>query len=377
MTYFAALALLAALTANHLPFTVDASEDASRDFPGAPRIQSFSFGQWKGRWVFIGGRIAGYHGVGGGSAEFLRADADRDVWVIDTTVRPARTYHAPVAELPSMLAPVKDEWTASGALYFQDGQSLYIAGGYGQNAHGDWVTFPMLTKVDLPRLIDGVMRGHVRSDSIGFVSSPLVQSAGGELVKLGDGCFYLVMGHVFIGSYTAFEGQGEHNSPVAPSQRYLNEIRKLKIIDTGGRLTVTLVQTYSNAEQFHRRDLNVTQTLSPQGLGFAAYGGVFTPDKQLSYSHPVFLFPGAAPAVDETFEQKMNAYACARMLIYDEPGKTMYTTFFGGISRYFWNASTSAFQENAKAGSKAEPGILPRRAAMERSNLNHSKNYGS
>ena len=57
---------LAVLSLTKLPFGIDASEDVSKDFPGAPHIQSFSFGQWEGRWVFIGGRIAGYHNAGGG-----------------------------------------------------------------------------------------------------------------------------------------------------------------------------------------------------------------------------------------------------------------------------------------------------------------------
>src|SRR5215471_12696750 len=93
-----------------LPFSIEASEDVANDFPGAPRLQSFSFAQWKGRWVFIGGRTSGYHAVGGGSAEFLRADANRDIWVIDITVKPARTYHVPVA-LPARLAAVESQWT--------------------------------------------------------------------------------------------------------------------------------------------------------------------------------------------------------------------------------------------------------------------------
>src|SRR5271169_4435623 len=91
---------LAALSLTKLPFAIDATEDVSADFPGAPRIQSFSFGQWQGRWVFIGGRSAGYHNTGGGPAEFLRRDANRDIWVVDTTVKPARTYRLPVMELP-------------------------------------------------------------------------------------------------------------------------------------------------------------------------------------------------------------------------------------------------------------------------------------
>src|SRR5690242_15524509 len=99
-----------------LPFAIDASEDVANEFPGAPRLQSFSFAQWKGRWVFIGGRISGYHAVGGGSAEFLRADANRDVWIIDTTVKPSRTYHAPLAQLPPRLAVVAAHWASTGQL---------------------------------------------------------------------------------------------------------------------------------------------------------------------------------------------------------------------------------------------------------------------
>src|SRR2546425_6705536 len=73
-------AALAAVPAG-VPFTIDVSEAVAGEFPGAPRLQSFSFAQWKGRWVFIGGRVSGYHAVGGGSAEFLRADANREIWV--------------------------------------------------------------------------------------------------------------------------------------------------------------------------------------------------------------------------------------------------------------------------------------------------------
>src|SRR5215471_8961547 len=89
-----------------VPFSVEATENVGGEFPGAPRLQSFSFAQWKGRWVFVGGRIGGYHAVGGGSAEFLRADANREVWIVDTNAKPAQTYHVSVAQLPARLAVV-------------------------------------------------------------------------------------------------------------------------------------------------------------------------------------------------------------------------------------------------------------------------------
>jgi len=177
-----------------LPFAVDASEDAASQFPAAPRLQSFSFGQWKGRWVFIGGRIAGYHSVGGGSADFLRIDANRDIWVVDTTVQPAKTFHVPVDQLASDFAPIKGQWTSTGQLYFQDKDQLYICGGYGQDHAGNWVTFPVISRVDLPKVIDEVMRGQLSGKGIAFGQSPLTQSTGGgidqaagRLLLSGDG----------------------------------------------------------------------------------------------------------------------------------------------------------------------------------------------
>jgi hypothetical protein len=187
-----------------VPFTIDASEDVASEFPGAPRLQSFSFAQWKGRWIFIGGRTSGYHAVGGGSAEFLQADANRDVWVIDTTVKLARTYHLPLSQLPARLAVVGAQWASTGQLYFQDGRQLYICGGYGQDENARWSTFDVISRVNLPGLVEGVMSGRIPAESISFARSPLVQSAGGGLMKLPDGYFYLVMGHSFQGSYTAF-----------------------------------------------------------------------------------------------------------------------------------------------------------------------------
>ncbi len=348
---------LAVLSFVKLPFAIDATEDVSNQFPGAPHIQSFSFAQWQGRWVFIGGRTTGYHNAGGGPAEFLRRDANRDIWVVDTTVKPARTYHMPLAQLPESLAPVKDQWSATGQLYYQDGPNLYICGGYGEDSKGKWVTYALISEVDVPRLIDSVMHGRAPA-GISFGSSDLVQSTGGELLKLPDGLFYLVMGHSFQGSYTAFEGQGEHDSGGA-SQAYLNEIRKLKITkDPIGNLEVRLIQAYRDETEFHRRDLNVTQVLSPSGLGLAAYGGVFTPETQLNYSKPVYLLDGNGPQVDRKFDQKMNAYACPRLLLYDKSTQTMYTSFFGGISRYQWDPAVADFRENPKVGSKTEPVYL-------------------
>ena len=342
------------------PFLVEASEDVSLLLAGAPRLQSFSWAQWDGKWIFIAGRTAGYHGVGGADADFPRARANARIWVVDAlTGGPARTYSYPVADLPTSLGTVKDQWMSSNTLHFQDHDTLYIAGGYGQNSNGEWVTYPILSAVRLPSLVDGVIHGRdTFSRSISFVSSPLVQATGGELLKLDDGMFYLVGGHVFSGNYRDFEANNEKNTATS-SQTYLGEIRKLAVKrDAHGRLSVSLAERYQNPE-FARRDLNATLTILPDGhsLGAAAYGGVFTKD-QLNFTRPIYWSATSAPKIDESYEQKMSAYSCAKLLLFDPNSQSMYTTFFGGISRWTWSYARQQFELAPLVGDKTKPVYL-------------------
>jgi hypothetical protein len=336
-----------------VPLTVEASEDASEDFPDAPRLQSFASANLAGKWVLIGGRTNGYHQSGGKDTDFSRLEANRKIWVIDTVgAAPHHVYSYPVSSLPDRLAPVKDQWTASNLAYSQDRDTLYIAGGYGESAAHQWVTYPVLSVVSLSSLVEGVMHGKDFTNSISFTQTELVQSTGGDLLKLDNGLFYLVMGHIFMGRYTDFEAQNENHTPRA-WQKYLGEIRKLRISRAGdGTPSVSLVGTYSDPE-FRRRDLNVTYSIGEDGktLEGGAYGGVFTKD-QLNFTHPVYFGPKAAPYTDRAYEQKMSAYACAKLLIFDQTAKTMYTTFFGGISRWFWNYQRGTFEEAPLIGDK-------------------------
>lgn len=321
-------------------------------------MHSFAWAVWDGKWIFIGGRTTGYHGVGAADADFPRAGSNDKIWVIDPGNGIAKTYSFPVAHLPARLAAVKDQWVSSNLLFFQDKATLYLAGGYGANSDGKLVTYPILSSVDLPSLVESVMKGQDSfSNSIAWTTSPLVQSAGGELFKLDDGMFYLAGGHVFMGSYREFEGGNEGTTGTA-SQKYLGEIRKLKIGHAAKRqLTVSLVASYTDPE-FARRDLNAGFIILGDGhsLGAAIYGGVFTKE-QLNFSKPVY-WDAARPPQADTYEQKMSAYSCARMQMFDLVSKTMYTTFFGGISRWTWDDEKNIFAEAPLIGDKTKPVYL-------------------
>jgi hypothetical protein len=343
------------------PIQIEASEDVSSSFPGAPQLQSFAWAQWDGKWVFIGGRTGGYHGIGQGDVDFPRSRANLKIWVVaPSDAGPARAYSFPVADLPANLAAVKDQWVSSNLLHFQDRDTLYLAGGYGQNSAGELVTYPVLSTVNLPALVQGVMQGKdTFADRIAWTESPLVQSTGGELMKLDDDFFYVIGGHVFMGTYRAFEAQNEKNTAKV-YQTYLGEIRKLRVAAaSAGKLSVTLAERFRDPE-FARRDGNAAFRIlaDRRSLGIGIYGGVFTKD-QLNFTHPIYFTAGLPPVVDPTFEQKMSAYACAHMSMFDPDARQMYTIFFGGISRWTWNYKTGQFQQAPLRGDKTkEAGYL-------------------
>jgi hypothetical protein len=156
-----------------------------------------------------------------------------------------------------------------------------------------------------------------------------------------------------MGNYRSFEASEEKNTPKA-SQTYLGEIRKLRFTSHGrGKLGVELIERFQNPE-FARRDLNAGLTILDDGktLGAAAYGGVFTKD-QLNFTRPIYVDSRSSPTVDHGFEQKMSAYSCATLLLYDPELSTMYTTFFGGISRWRWNDASRQFQLAPTMGARA------------------------
>src|SRR3954452_2028912 len=97
--------------ANSVPFTIEATEDVSARFPGAPHLQSFAWAQWEGKWIFITGRTSGYHGAGGKEADFPRSGANDKIWMIEPPATgAARVWGVPLNPLPESLRGVKDQF---------------------------------------------------------------------------------------------------------------------------------------------------------------------------------------------------------------------------------------------------------------------------
>lgn len=315
------------LFASDEPYTIEVEEVV---MPGTPAIHSFAFAQSDGKWLFIGGRINGLHGFTPATS-FPKQYSNKNVFVVDPVT--GQTWSRNIfTDFPFS---VSDQLRSTNMQYFQDGNKLYITGGYGYDSTVNSLkTFPLLTVIDVREMINGVISGTSVSPYLRQTSDVRMQVTGGEMFKLGD-YFYLLGGHVFTGGYR----RGINN------QVYTNQFRKFKINDNGVTVNISDYTAQTDTVEYHRRDMNVVPALKPGGVNeyYILYGGVFKSNIDLPYLNPIYIDESSA-VVDYGYEQKMNQYTTANMNVFDLNSGKMHTTFFGGISLYSYNEITQTLE---------------------------------
>lgn len=315
-----------------LPFTLELEEVTQDELPG---LHSAAFAQWEGLWIFIGGRVGGLHGFFPFTA-FPENEANTNIWLINPATGDALTFG-----IDALNIPFHDPLKATNPQYAQDGETLYICGGYGKEAAtGDFITFPVLTSVNLPQLLSAMFANQNPSAAFRQIESEKFRVCGGEMDKMGD-YFYLVGGHDFAGKYT--------QTPSASFvQNYTYEIRKFKI-SNANTLAITDYAVHHDEQHLRRRDFSLSPIIRPDGQpGLGLYGGVFRPDVDLPYYNPVYIADNQIFTLDNTYEQVFSQYTCPTVPMFDSTDGSMYTLFFGGLSTHYFNQNTQSVQYDEK-----------------------------
>jgi hypothetical protein len=293
--------------------------------PGLGGLQSFAFGQHNGKWLILGGRLDGLH-QRQPFAAFDIAGHNTQLIVIDPVTK--QKWSAPISTLSSAL---QEQIKSTNSQFFQEGNFLYITGGYGYSASlGDHTTFPNLAAVDVPATINAVINGTSIITSFRQITDSKFQVTGGRLEKVYN-TYYLVGGQKFLGRY----------NPMGPThgpgfiQEYTDQIRKFSLIDDGITVTVNHFPAVTDTNELHRRDYNLTPQIMPNGEeGLTAFSGVFQKTADLPFLNCVNI-DSSSYVVNNSFSQYYNHYHCAVLPIYSDYYKEMTTVFFGGISQYY------------------------------------------
>ncbi len=299
--------------------------------PNASGVHSFAFGQHNGKWLIVGGRIDGLH-QRQPFASFLAADNNVNALVIDPVN--LQTWSKSISSLPTA---VYEQLQSTNMEFEQRDTVLYIVGGYGYSATAqDHITHPVLTAINLPSAINAVMNGADLNAHVRHTNNNSMAVTGGYLHQLDD-TFYLVGGQLFEGRYNPM---GPNHGP-GFVQEYTEAIRKFSIVDNGTTLSITAFNETVDAENLHRRDYNMVPQIFPNGdQGFTVFSGVFQPTVDLPWHNSVDI-TAAGYTVNNSFDQMLSQYHSANLPIYDSAANQMSTLFFGGMSRYHYNAQTN------------------------------------
>ena len=295
--------------------------------PNLPGLHSYAFAQHEGKWLVIGGRKDGIHARQPFNS-FPNNANNTDIYVID--VASQQFWSATVNTLPTS---IKEQLQATNMNFYQDGNTLYIAGGYAFSASAnDHVTFDKLTSVEVSNTINAIIAGESITGFFKQISNPIFQISGGQMGKIGD-LFYLVGGHTFMGRYNPM------NNPTF-TQTYQTKIQKFSIDNSGTQLSFSNYESLTDAIHLRRRDYNLVPQVFPNGeLGYTISSGVFQINADLPFLYPVDIkSTGYEPQTN--FNQYLSNYHSGKIGLYNASDNTMHSLFFGGISQYYYNGST-------------------------------------
>lgn len=322
-----------------LPYRVTLKQ---ADFELPAGLHSFAFAVHDGEWLLIAGRTNGLHNVDNsdsGDNPFPPSQQNTQVFVVNPEKK--TIWQRSLDDHTSHLSQSQiDLLSVTNSLFFYEvnKKTLYLAGGYGLDTASKIMgTKPALTAIDVPHLIQWVKHPHHSKSAAKCIRTlyhPIFQLTGGEMVHADkDAPFLLAFGQNFSGNYT-FDSNGS----------YSEQIRPVKIVDDGHKLSVKLYRQPPPDPNYRRRDLNVIPVIKKRGdslkPAFVALSGVFTPGNNGSpgaWTVPIEINPDGSshmldPDSDKTLAQAMNNYSSANVGLYSRKKDRMYTLLFGGIS---------------------------------------------
>jgi len=292
------------------------------EIPGLTGLHSYASAEYEGKWLFVGGRRDGLHARQPFNA-FPESQNNDMLRVVDPAS--GQFWEAVLMQLP---IAVQEQLQATNHCFTQQGDSLFIVGGYAYSASAaDHITFPRLTVLHVPQVIAAVIAGSVDASSFQTLADERLAVTGGRLVHDGTR-FMLVGGHRFDGNYNPM-GMPTY------TQSYTNSIRRFEIQQSAGGLSLSDYSETVDEVHLHRRDYNLVPWLYADGHeSHIISSGVFQPTVDLPFLYPVEIDQnGYTP--HPSFNQYLSNYHCPTVSVFY--GDQTHALFFGGMSRYYYS----------------------------------------
>lgn len=299
-----------------------------------PALQSFTWAEYNSHLLFMGGRIDGLHRRQPFAA-FDEAGRPANIWMLN--LENDQVISRSILELPSLL---REQLQSTNMQFVQNDSLLYIFGGYGYSEQAqDHITFPYLTKVNLPRLISSLENNSPMAAAFSQINDERIAITGGRAGIMGTR-FFIYGGHRFEGRYNPMNG---------PSfvQTYTNALRSFEIEQNASDVEIINYSEQIDTAKFHRRDFNLVPQVLPGGnMAYTAYSGVFRTDFDLPFTNAITTTIGESYE-EQGFNQYLNHYHCAVVPVFLNDNDAMHNVFFGGMAQYFPDTNGTLAQDNS------------------------------
>ncbi len=323
--------------ARQLPFTLEFVE--LPDDPSRPALQSYSpLIDADGMVYVLGGRRLGLHQFRTSGDNF--PSPNQSLWRLDPTSGAVEE----LLDLRLLNPGIGDPLMSTNQQSFDDRRAgeWLIVGGYGTDSQGGADrTFDTLIRIPCSRLIEVLNWPAAPAAKVAELEriihcqhDPFFAVTGGYLRALA-GRYLIMFGQGFQGAYDPFAG--------IVAQQYTNAVRYFRLGEQMRDATCMGELISPDADQpFHRRDGPIVDTIDPAtgAPRVTAFGGVFPPGKLDGYMNPVCVDEArncVTANTDRSATQLFNQYDCPTVVVWDSSGRTVYHTFFGGISRYYYH----------------------------------------
>lgn len=283
-----------------------------------PGFHSFAYATYGSKWLIIGGRTNGLHGLNSNS-NFETEFANNNIVVVDTS-----DWQWATASLSQLPIAVADPLRSTNMQFYQKGDVLYMVGGYGwDSTNFEFATFPTLTAIDVPGIINAVVQGDSIYTYIKQYTNSFLAVAGAELENIA-GRYYLVGGHKFEGRYS------DQNTGLF-TQAYTDAIRAFDIIHTDS-LYIDNIDEVIDTANLHRRDLNVVHVVGLSTEMLAVLGGVFKRNQDLPFTNGLAFLPNTIQPI-WNFDQRYNQYTSAIINVREDQA-SFGSLLLGGMGTY-------------------------------------------
>jgi hypothetical protein len=328
----------------HLIFSTTYGQAQQHPFPYEVQItpieveglyghHSYAFGNYQYHYLLVGGRRDGIHARQPFNA-FPKKYNNTDLVLIDLYNN--TTIYFPTNKLKTSL---QEQLQSSNMIFFQDGNLLYIIGGYAYSAKKkDHITFPYLSVIQLRETISAIKENRNPSPFIHQVKDDRMAVTGGQLGKMGN-TFYLIGGHRFDGRYNPMD------NPTF-MQTYKDEIAAFTIDFKPKKISISNYTTIKDVIHLRRRDYNLLPSINSKGeIRYTISAGVFQIQADAPFTYPIDIEPDNIFHPYTEFTQYLSNYHSAKASFYDRKKQTNTTLFFGGLSQFYWRNDSLIYDE--------------------------------